>query len=405
MNVRLRFGYAFEALHDHETLNLRQSAFFPVEIEPMRKGGPLTDLRIADHRLRNQRLTGAPFDRLEDAVRWLTAVQAQDFYGAKWGLAQRVKGLADTDIDELFNRGKILRTHVMRPTWHFVMPADIRWMLKLTAPRVNAVSAYVYRQFELDEPLFRRSNTAIVRALGGGKHLTRAELAHALSRAGIEAAGVRLAYLILRAELDAVICSGALRGKLFTYALLDERVPKTASVKHDEALAELTRRYFTGHGPALVQDYSWWSGLSMADAKRGIEMAAPDLNHETVDGKTWWFGALEAVARSKKPRIFLLPNYDEYLIAYKYRDTSCDPALQKQLLPGNNVLAAHLVVLNGRVIGGWRRKIDKDAVTIHLTLLATLNEPEKAALRKAVERYSRFLKKPAVLQIERRGEA
>jgi hypothetical protein len=386
-------------------VNLRQSPFFPVEIEPMRKGGPLTDLHIADHRLRNQRLTGTPFESLEDAVRWLTAVQAQDYYGAKWGLAQRVKSLPDARIDDLFNQGKILRTHVMRPTWHFVLPADIRWLLKLTAPRVNAVSAYVYRQFELDEALFRRSNKALVRALRGGKHLTRAELALALSRARIEASGVRLAYLILRAELDAVLCSGALRGKQFTYALLDERVPQSVTMKRDEALAELTKRYFTGHGPALLQDYSWWSGLGMADAKRGIELAAPQLNQETVDGKTWWFGSLEAVARQRKPTIHLLPNYDEYLIAYKYRDTSFDPALQKQLLHGNNVLAAHLIVLNGRVIGGWRRKIEKNGVTIDMTLLTTLNKSEKAALRGAVDHYARFLKKPAVLQVKKRGEA
>src|SRR4030095_13085002 len=166
----------------------------------------LTDLTIAHHRLRNQRLIGPPFENPEDVVRWLTAVQSQDYAGAKWAIAQRVKVTAEGQVDELFNGGKILRTHVMRPTWHFVMPADIRWMLKLTAPRVNAVSAYYYRKLELDDALFRRSNTAIAKALRGGKQLTRSELAQALKLVRIDAKGVRLAYLILRAELDAVIC-------------------------------------------------------------------------------------------------------------------------------------------------------------------------------------------------------
>src|SRR5262245_24524323 len=171
----------------------------------------------------------------------------------------------DDSIDELFNEGKILRTHVMRPTWHFVMPEDIRWMLKLTAPRINAVSAYYFRKMELDQAVLARSNAAISKALRG-KHLTREELGQVLGRAKIDAKGLRLIYLMIRAELDAVICSGPLRGKQFTYALLDERVPKCRTLKRDEALAELTIRYFTSHGPALLRDFVWWSGLTITDA-------------------------------------------------------------------------------------------------------------------------------------------
>lgn len=364
----------------------------------------VTDLPIAQHRLRNQRLIGPPFLKPEDVVRWLTAVQCQDYAGAKWAIAQRVKGTADVEIDQLFNNGKILRTHVMRPTWHFVMPADIRWLLKLTAPRVNAISAYYYRKFELDDALFRRSNAAIAKALSDGKHLTRAELAKVLERAGIDAKGLRLAYLILRAELDAVICSGALRGKQFTYALLNNRVPEGETLERDEALAKLTKRYFTSHGPALLRDYAWWSGLTMTDAKAGIEMASPHLNHETVEGKTYWFGNLGTTAKSKGPTVHLLPNYDEYLIAYKDRASSFDPSLQKQLRPNEDVLNAHVIVLNGKVIGGWRRTIRKDEVTINANLLLNLNKAEKGALRLAAERYRQFLGKSVVsLEVHESG--
>ena len=356
----------------------------------------LTDLTIAHHRLRNQRLIGPPFENPEDVVRWLTAVQSQDYAGAKWAIAQRVKVTADCQIDDLFNDGKILRTHVMRPTWHFVLPADIRWMLKLTAPRVNAVSAYYFRMLELDDALFRRSTAAIAKALRGGRQLTRAELATALKHAGIDASGLRLAYLILRAELDAVICSGALRGKQFTYALLDDRVPECETLERDEALAELTRRYFTSHGPALLRDCAWWSGLTMADLKAGIEMASPHLNHETVNGKVYWFGNLGRSVRMKAPNIRLLPNYDEYLIAYKDRSTSFDASLQKQLRPNDNVLFSHIVVLNGLVIGGWRRTIKNDEVTINAKLLLRLSKAETGALRIAAERYGQFLGKSKI---------
>jgi hypothetical protein len=356
----------------------------------------VTDLTIADHRLRNQRLIGPPFEKPEEVVRWLTAVQSQDYAGAKWAIAQRVREAADGDIDELFNDGKILRTHVMRPTWHFVMPTDIRWMLKLTAPRVNAASAYYYRKLELDDALFRRSNAAIAKSLRGGKQLTRDELLKVLNRAGIDANRLRLAYLIIRAELDAVICSGALRGKQFTYALLDERFPKCETLERDEALAELTRRYFTSHGPALLRDYAWWSGLTMADAKAGIEMVTPHLDHETVDGKTYWFGNLGTTARTKAPTIHLLPNYDEYLIAYKDRGTSFDPSLQKYLRPNDDVINAHIIVLNGQVIGGWRRTIKKDQLTVNAKLLLNLSKTQKVALSLAAERYGQFLGKSAV---------
>jgi winged helix DNA-binding protein len=364
----------------------------------------VTDLPIAHHRLRNQRLTGPPFEKPEQVVRWLTAVQSQDYAGAKWAIAQRVKQVADDEIDKLFNAGKILRTHLMRPTWHFVMPSDIRWMLKLTAPRVNAVSAYYYRKLELDEALFRRSNAAITKALHGGTQLTRTELANILKRAGIDAAGVRLAYLILRAELDAVVCSGGLRGKQFTYAFLDERVPKCTTLEREEALAELTRRYFTSHGPALLRDYTWWSGLTAADAKAGIELARPHLDQWTVDSKTYWFGELGATAKTKAPLIHLLPNYDEYLIAYKDRSNSINPSLQKHSGPSDGVFNAHIIVMNGQVIGGWRRTIEKDKVTITANPLMELGNAEQRALRQAAERYGEFLGKSAVsLEVHKSG--
>ncbi|HEV8574299.1 MAG TPA: winged helix DNA-binding domain-containing protein [Dehalococcoidia bacterium] len=330
-------------------------------------------------------------------MQWLGAVQAQDYPAAKWGIGQRVRDCVDADVEEAFVEGRILRTHVLRPTWHFVMPVDIRWMLELTAPRVNAAMSYYDRQLELDGAVYGRSNAALARALQGGKQLTRAELARVLEEAGIAASGQRLGHIVMRAELGAVICSGALRGKQHTYALLDERAPGAKRLGRDEALAELARRYFTSHGPALVLDFAWWSGLTVADAKLGIEMVKQHLLAEDIGDKEYWFAPSRATARVNDPTIHLLPNYDEYLIAYRDHSASLSAPLQTGFTAMFDMLARHIVVLNGRVIGGWRRTVEKNAVCIETTLLAPLNGEQEEALRVAAERYARFLGMPVTV--------
>ena len=227
----------------------------------------MTTLDIPQQRLFNQRLAGNLFEKPEAVVSWLGAVQAQEYPGAKWSVAQRTKGLTEATIEQVFAEGAILRTHLLRPTWHFVTPADIRWLLKLTAPRVNAANASYYRKFGLDEAVLARTNTVIARALEGGKQLTRSELEAALQQAGLSTPAddrLRLAYIMMRAELDVLVCSGPLRGKQHTYVLLEERVPQAGTLERDEALAELTRRYFTSRGPATLKDYMGWSGLLAA---------------------------------------------------------------------------------------------------------------------------------------------
>src|SRR5262245_11522432 len=135
----------------------------------------MNHLDIVQQRLSNQHLAGNPLKTVAEVVGWLGAVQAQDYAGAKWAVGQRVQGAMDATIDQAFNAGTILRTHIMRPTWHFVTPADIRWLLELTAPRVNQVNATMYRKLELDETLFARSHKAIAGALEGEQFLTRIE--------------------------------------------------------------------------------------------------------------------------------------------------------------------------------------------------------------------------------------
>jgi hypothetical protein len=356
------------------------------------------DLR--QQRLLNQRLIGAQFKRPEDAVRWLGAVQSQDYPGAKWALGQRTRGATDASIDDAFARGSILRTHVLRPTWHFVMPDDIRWMLKLTAPRINAKMALYYRQVEIDDALIARSRAIFRKALRGGKQLTRLELGKALATAGIAASGLRLMFLVGIAELDAVVCSGALKGKQQTYALLDERVTESSALTRDEALVELTSRYFRSHGPAQLSDFVWWSGLTMADAKRGVELAKSDLANEVIEGNTYWFGASMKIAPpASEMRIHLLPNYDEYFIAYKDRTAVAEAALFKQAAEAIRFLYGYIAVLNGRLLGGWKRTIEKDRVIVEARLPRALDSDGKAALNAVAKQYSAYMGKPVEVTV------
>jgi len=352
-------------------------------------------MNIAHQRLLNQHIALQTFEKPDDVVRWLGAVQAQDYAAAKWAVAQRTKGIIDSTVDQAFNKGEILRTHVMRPTWHFVAPEDIRWLLELTAPRVHAANAYQYRRLVLDKTIFKRRNAALMKALRDGQQLTRAELVSVLQQAGIEANDLlRVTYLILSAELDGILCSGARRSKQFTYALLDERVPTAKTLSREEALAELTRRYFTGHGPASEEDFTWWSGMTRADVRSGIEMVKPQLGHEVVNGQTYWFAASMTTAKVGRQAAYLLPSFDEYIVGYTDRSAIFDSSHMHKLDARSNPLFQHTLVINGQVAGTWKRTLKKDAVIIELDPFAPLTKSEKQTVSAAAEKYGKFLELP-----------
>ena len=347
---------------------------------------------IVRHRLHNQFLTQTDITQPEEVVRRLGAVQSQDYAGGKWALGLRMDGATDAAIDQAFNEGKILRTHVMRPTWHFVAPEDIRWLLALTAPRVHAVNAFMYRKLELDQTIIKKSYQVLERVLQGGKQLTRSELGSAFEKTGIsKAEGMRLGYFMASAELDGIICSGPRRGKQFTYALLEERAPKAADFKRDEALAELTRRYFATRGPATLHDFTWWSGLTMADAKEGMESVKRHFVSEEIEGKTYWFDSSNSPAAFKSPVAHLLPNYDEYFIGFK--DRSAIGKMVSPLHPQENSVAlnAHIVIVDGQIVGGWRRTVKKDNVLLEFMLIADLTKAQGRAVEEAAHQYGEFL--------------
>lgn len=353
-------------------------------------------LDILQQRLHNQLLSQTKFTQPSQVVTWLGAVQSQDYAGGKWAVAQRTKGLTDVAIEQVFARGEILRTHVMRPTWHFVTPEDIRWMLELTAPRVRAAMASTYRQLELDAPIFKKSNAVLTKALRGNKQLTRTELGHILQKEGIPADGLRLGLLMLSAELDGVICSGARRGKQHTYALLDERAPQAKTLERDEALAELTKRYFRSHGPATLQDFVWWSGLTMNDARIGIDLVKSQLECETIDKQSYWF-VPSAPKKKSSPTVHLLQNYDEYTVAYTDRASIFDVTHTDKLDSRGNIIFQYAIMMDGLVVGTWKRTIKKNEVVINVVLFTTLTDDQHQAIIAAAQGYGKFLELPVVL--------
>ena len=345
---------------------------------------------IAERRLENQRITGVASRRPADVVSWLGAVQAQEYDAAKWALGLRMQdSTADADIERAFNDGRILRTHVMRPTWHFVTPSDIRWLQELTAPRVQRAMSSYNRRLELDSRTLTRGTIVIERALRNERYLTRTELRERLHRARLRMAGQRLAHLVVHAELERVICSGPRRGKQFTYALLAERAPSARSLSRDEALATLAQRFFRSHGPATIRDFVWWSGLTTADAKRALDMIG--ARREDVGGRSYWtYGSAPRGARRDR-LAHLLPIYDEYLVAYRDRAAVPHGPMTLASRARDAVTFQHALVVHGQVAGTWRTRRHAGRVLIDLLPLRRLRRLERDALDEAVLRYEQFL--------------
>ena len=279
-------------------------------------------------------------------------------------------------------------THVMRPTWHFVARADIRWLLHLTAPRVHQAMSSYRRKLELNARVLVRCCALFERALDGQRFRLRAELAEALARARMPMTGVRLAMAVMYAELEGVICSGPRRGKKFTYANLAKRAPVPQHVDRDEALAELCMRYLQSHGPATVKDFSWWSGLTIADGRRAVDIVRARRSDE--DGVAYWSLDDRPPSQARGSVALLLPIYDEYLVAY--RDRAVVPHLQAQItkVPGWNATFQHAVVINGQVAGTWRIPRVAESIAIDVTLLRGLSAHGRRGVAHAAERYGRF---------------
>jgi hypothetical protein len=350
-------------------------------------------------RLASQQLAGPGLGDPAAVVVGLVAVQAQDYLGALWAVGVRLRRAVEADVERALAERTIVRTWPMRGTLHFVAAADVRWLLALLTPRVVARNAArLERDFGLREADYGKAREVLTRALEGGRELTRGALYETLEAAGIASVGQRGLHIVWRLAQEGLLCFAARRGKQQTFVLLDEWIPESRRLEREEALGELARRYFAGHGPATGQDFAWWSGLAAADARTALELAAPRLASETVDGRTYWLDpSSPAPSPGGMPPVILLPAFDEYAVAYKDRRDVLAPEDGRRVASGNGIFYP-TIVAGGRIVGTWKRGLAKRSVTITPNLFRPLQVTERQALARAAERYGAFLGLPAVLE-------
>ena len=336
---------------------------------------------VLTSRLRNQRITEPRGTPPGAVVRWFGAMQAQNFGAAMWAVGLRIRGGSTAAaVERAFNQGKILRTHLMRPTWHFVSPQEIRWILDLTGPRVRRAITPYNQKLGLDVAVLTRATCVIERSLSDQAFLTRAELGEQLRESGMIFNGTQLTQVAMNAELEGVICSGPRRGKQFTYALLAQRASSAVVLQRDEGLCALASGFLKSHGPATVRDFAWWSGLTVQDAKRGFQMN--HARHREFDGQAYWtMGADHHTSREDEvpDGIALLPVYDEFSVAY--RDRAVDPS---------TTVGAPTVVTAMGTVGTWRVAREADGLRISVALRKAFTHSQKELLERAVHRYASF---------------
>jgi hypothetical protein len=346
-------------------------------------------LEVVNRRLRAQRLAGEPLGSPAEVVRRFGAVQAQEYGEAIWSLAQRSGHPGAAAVEEAFAAGAFLRTHVMRPTWHFVAPEDLGWLLALTGPRLIRGDAGRLRRLGVTDATIERAGEIVAAALSGEGTLTRSELRARLAAEGVETDSSQAGHLLFGLELRGLVCSGPPRGAKQTYALVADRVTDSRDLEGEEAVAELVRRYLGSHGPATAADFAWWSGLTLTKARRGIELCGGAFEAvEDADGRVWH---LDPAASEPLPAkgALMLGSFDEAMVAFReLRSVSVSGEAGRTLI-------VRPVLVGGRLAGTWRRTLDDGAVRVDLTLAATGGDAQEAALAAEAERYARHLDRRA----------
>ena len=360
---------------------------------------------VVRQRLESVLLTANPLPRPEDVVRRLLAVQSQDYAPALWSLGQRSTGGTERAMHDAVQSGRILRTHVLRPTWHLVLPEDVGWLLALTSARVHQLNAFYYRKEGLEEETFARADEVLAAALAGRRHRTRAELVPLLAEAGLPVTSFAAAYLLMHAELEGLICSGERAGRQHTYALLAERAPAAQALTRDEALAELAVRYFTGHGPATAKDLHWWSSLPLRDISAGISGAGDRLARSEADGLVLFSAPPtsspptppELTRAAPAARVHLLQGYDEYVVGYSESKRLLDPdGTARDVARASNRMG-QVVLVDGEAAGVWKRTVRRDDVLVEVDLYRPIDAAALLGLRAAADGFGAFLGKRAEL--------
>jgi hypothetical protein len=348
------------------------------------------DLDIARWRLRTQHLVWPYAVSAREVVGSLLAVQAENPGQAAWAVASRTQNPNQAELATLLDDGAVLRTHVLRPTWHFVRAEDVGWLLDLTGPRVRRVTGQQLRNTHgLDERAIDQAVAAVAQALASRGQLTRAQLAEELRERGIPGSRQLLMILLAHAELDGLICSGRVVNGEHTYALMQERAPRPRRLGRTEALAELTLRYFTGHGSATERDLAYWATLTLTDVRAGLQQVRDRLDSFQHDGRTFWHAPGDAPGGPQQPTGHLLQILDEIYRGYQDTRWVVDTAGH---VPRTRETAIGMALVDAQLLAAMRRTITHDHVQFDLRPYRALTLPEVEALDQAARRYGEYLR-------------
>jgi hypothetical protein len=346
--------------------------------------------RITALRIINQQLTDSKFKSVKELAGWMGALQAQDYNMSKWALGIRLQDSTEADINMEINKGGIIRTHLLRPTWHVVSADDIYWILELTAPRIKASSKTRDKQLGLTESIYSKCNRIFEKSLRDGNHQTREELISELKNSKIDVKDNRASHIFMRAELDGLICSGKQKEGRATYALLEEWVPEHNKKLRDESLKELARRYFTSHGPATMQDFTWWSGLSVSDVKLALDFNNDNLVTEVIQDKTYRLAKSCLDRETDFHHFCFLPAFDEFLISYRDRSAALSFVDNKKAISDNGIFYP-TILFNGKVVGTWKRQSKSGKVILNTQLFKIGSSDLDKAIQRSSDRYAGFL--------------
>ncbi|MGH3649585.1 MAG: winged helix DNA-binding domain-containing protein [Acidimicrobiia bacterium] len=352
----------------------------------------MDDLTLARWRVNTLRLSSQTYPSAPAVVSGLLGVQAENYAQASWAVAARTSGMGVDEFDALFDSGAILRTHVLRPTWHFVSPEDIRWLIEVTVPRIWPSLAQLQRSLDISDDALDASSRVISESLLGNIHLTREAIGERLEDSGLPGNGQALGLALSHAELSALICSGALMEGRHTHALLDERAPKARRLDRDGALAELVLRYFTGHGPATERDLAYWASLTVTDVRKGLAQVSDQLGNFDHDGRTFWYGEPPPPDNAPSPRAHLLQILDEYYRGYQDSRYVLDVA---GIVPRGREASTGMVLVDTQMVGNIWRTVRPDGVRFDFVPFRDLEEDELQAVHEAGDRYGVFLGLPA----------
>jgi hypothetical protein len=347
-------------------------------------------LDIPRRRLHHQRIDPPAFNTAAEVVRWMGAMQAQDYHQAVWAVAVRTPAATLQDIEQAIAAGEIIRTWPQRGTIHFVPPEDARWMLSLSAARMIASDKRRLHQLELDEAIIERARVIFYEVMQDGRPMARPTLLEHLETAGIPTKSGRGYHILWHLAQLGHLCLGPVQAKEQTFVLLDKWAPHSRTLSRDEALGELARRYFTSHAPATVHDFAWWSGLTVTEARAGLEAIKAGLVAEKIDGKEYWLPAASVHSPSDAPQTALLPGFDEYLLGYKDRAAILDPQHANKVCPGANGIFFPMIVLDGQVVGTWKRTLKKDRVVISRESFDALSAADTERFESTAQRYGAF---------------